>query len=73
MLLRYLNNCKQVRVSGEVLNPNNIVYKSGKSFKNYVNGAGGFTANALKGRAYVKYANGSVEGARSFSVLQQLS
>lgn len=55
-----------VRVSGEVLNPNNIVYKSGKSFKNYVNGAGGFTANALKGRAYVKYANGSVEGARSF-------
>ncbi|WP_316832383.1 SLBB domain-containing protein [Pedobacter aquatilis] len=55
-----------VRVSGEVLNPNNIVFKSGRSFKSYVNGAGGFTANALKGSAYVKYANGSVEGARSF-------
>lgn len=55
-----------VRVSGEVLNPNNIVFRTGKSFKAYVNGAGGFTANALKGRAYVKYANGSVEGARSF-------
>jgi len=55
-----------VRVSGEVLNPNNIVFRIGKSFKAYVNGAGGFTANALKGRAYVKYANGSVEGARSF-------
>jgi len=57
-----------VRVSGEVLNPNNIVFRTGKSFKAYVNGAGGFTANALKGRAYVKYANGSVEGARSFLV-----
>lgn len=57
-----------IRVSGEVLNPNNIVFRSGKSFKAYVNGAGGFTANALKGRAYVKYANGSVEGARSFLV-----
>ncbi|RZK77307.1 MAG: capsule biosynthesis protein, partial [Pedobacter sp.] len=55
-----------VRVSGEVLNPNNIVYKNGKGFKNYISGAGGFTANALKGRAYVKYANGSVEGAKSF-------
>lgn len=55
-----------VMVSGEVLNPNNIIYKAGKSFKNYVNGAGGFTASALKSRAYVKYANGSVEGARSF-------
>ncbi|MFC3561623.1 SLBB domain-containing protein [Pedobacter jamesrossensis] len=55
-----------VRVSGEVLNPNNIVFRTGKSFKAYVNGAGGFTASALKARAYVKYANGSVEGARSF-------
>ncbi|WP_231458828.1 SLBB domain-containing protein [Pedobacter sp. Leaf132] len=55
-----------VRVSGEVLNPNNIVFRKGKGFKGYVNGAGGFTANALKARAYVKYANGSVEGARSF-------
>jgi len=57
-----------VRVSGEVLNPNNIVFRTGKSFKAYVNGAGGFTASALKGRAYVKYANGSVEGARSFLI-----
>lgn len=55
-----------VRVSGEILNPNSIVFRSGKSFKSYVNGAGGFTANALKGRAYVKYANGSVAGAGKF-------
>ncbi|KQS37787.1 SLBB domain-containing protein [Pedobacter sp. Leaf194] len=65
-IIRVPKQLQTVRVSGEVLNPNNIVFKSGKSFKNYVNGAGGFTASALKGRAYVKYANGSVEGARSF-------
>lgn len=65
-IIKVPKQLQTVRVSGEVLNPNNIVYRSGKSFKNYVNGAGGFTANALKGRAYVKYANGSVEGARSF-------
>lgn len=55
-----------VKVSGEILNPNNIIFKQGRSFKSYVNGAGGFTANALKGRAYIKYANGSVEAARKF-------
>jgi len=65
-VIRVPKQLQTVRVSGEVLNPNNIVFRSGKSFKNYINGAGGFTANALKGRAYVKYANGSVEGARSF-------
>ena len=55
-----------VRVSGEILNPNSIVFRNGRSFKSYVNGAGGFTSNALKSRAYVKYANGSVQGAGSF-------
>ena len=65
-IIKVPKQLQTVRVSGEILNPNSIVYRQGKSFKSYVNGAGGFTANALKGRAYVKYANGSVEGARSF-------
>ncbi|MOA33630.1 hypothetical protein D3C78_1549400 [compost metagenome] len=37
-----------------------------KSFKQYVNGAGGFTSSALKRGAYIKYANGSVEAGSKF-------
>lgn len=55
-----------VKVSGSVLNPNNIVYLPGKGFKSYVKGAGGFMQNALKKRAYIKYANGSVAGSGKF-------
>ncbi len=55
-----------VKITGEVLNPNGIVYKPGKSLKQYVNGAGGFTANALRKSVYIKYANGSAEAAKRF-------
>jgi len=51
-----------VKVVGEVLNPNNVVYIKGKSLKYYVNQAGGFTDNALKKRVFVQYANGAVRG-----------
>ncbi len=55
-----------VKVTGEVLNPNGIVYKAGRGLRSYVSGAGGFTANALKRSVYVKYANGSAEAAKRF-------
>ncbi|MES2651641.1 MAG: SLBB domain-containing protein [Bacteroidota bacterium] len=55
-----------VKITGEVLNPNGIVYKSGKSVKQYINGAGGFTTNALKKNVYIRYANGSAEAAKKF-------
>lgn len=55
-----------VKVSGEVLNPNNIVYNARRGLKSYIKGAGGFTASAKKGRLYVKYANGSAEGVSYF-------
>lgn len=51
-----------VKVIGEVLNPNNVVYVKGKSLKYYVNQAGGFTDNALKKRVFIQYANGAVKG-----------
>lgn len=51
-----------VRVMGEVLNPNNVVYQKGKSLSYYVNQAGGFTTEALKKKVFVQYANGSVKG-----------
>jgi protein involved in polysaccharide export with SLBB domain len=65
-VLRVPRQLQTVKVTGEVLNPNSIVYSPNKSFTQYLNGAGGFTSNALKNGAYVKYANGSVEAARKF-------
>lgn len=51
-----------VRVIGEVLNPNNIVYQKGKSLSFYINQAGGYSSEALKKKVFVQYANGSVKG-----------
>ncbi|SMC78829.1 SLBB domain-containing protein [Pedobacter nyackensis] len=65
-LIRVPRQLQTVKVTGEVLNPNSIVYLPGKSFKQYVNGAGGFTTSALKKGAYIKYANGSVEAGSKF-------
>jgi protein involved in polysaccharide export with SLBB domain len=65
-VIRVPRQLQIVKVTGEVLNPNGIVYLPSKSFKQYINGAGGFTASAFRNGAYIKYANGSVESARKF-------
>lgn len=65
-VIRIPKQLQTVKVTGEVLNPNNIVFSSGKGFKQYVDGAGGFTSTALRRGAYIKYANGSVQSARKF-------
>ena len=65
-VVRVPKQLQTVKVTGEVLNPNSIVYVPGKSFKQYINGAGGFTNSALKKSAYIKYANGSAEAAKKF-------
>ena len=65
-IVRVPKQLQTVKVTGEVLNPNSIVYIPGKSFKQYINGAGGFTSTAWKNRAYIKYANGSAEAAKKF-------
>jgi len=55
-----------VKVSGEVLSPSSVVYNSSFNFKKYVLRGGGFTGNAYKKRAYITYANGTVEGTKTF-------
>ena len=55
-----------VRITGEVLQPNSIVYNRSRSFRNYVNGAGGFTFNAYKKGAYIVYSNGAVAASKKF-------
>jgi protein involved in polysaccharide export with SLBB domain len=65
-VLRVPKLLQTVTVSGEVLNPNAIVYEPGKSLKNYINGAGGFTSKAYKKKVFVRYANGSAKSASQF-------
>ena len=65
-VIRIPRQLQTVRITGEVLQPNSIVYNRGKRFKNYINGAGGFSFNAYKKGAYIVYSNGAVEAARRF-------
>jgi len=65
-IIRVPRTLQTVRVTGEVLNPNSIVYLPGKSLRQYINGAGGFTDQARKGGVYVKYANGAASGVSKF-------
>ncbi|WP_017258035.1 polysaccharide biosynthesis/export family protein [Pedobacter arcticus] len=55
-----------VKVSGEVLSPNTVVFRKAKTFKSYVANAGGFGQKALKRRSYIIYANGSVRSTKKF-------
>lgn len=50
-----------IKVSGEVLSPTTIVYSPRKSFKGYINNAGGFSQKSLRRRSYIIYANGTVK------------
>jgi protein involved in polysaccharide export with SLBB domain len=55
-----------VKVTGEVLYPNSVKFNEGKTFKDFISEAGGFTANSARKRAYVLYSNGSVKRAHTF-------
>jgi len=65
-VLRVPKQQQTVRVNGEVLYPSAIVYSGGKSFKEYVLNAGGYSPQALKRGAYIVYPNGTVKGTRKF-------
>lgn len=63
-VLRVPKLLQTIRVNGEVLYPSAVVYSKGKSFREYVLNAGGFSPKALKRGAYVVYPNGTVKGTR---------
>jgi len=67
-IIRVPKQLQTVKVTGEVLRPISIVYSKGKSLKQYINGAGGFTYNANTKATYVQYANGSVDAGRKFLI-----
>lgn len=54
---QYINT---VKISGDVLYPNTVVYKKGEKAKYYINQAGGFGSNAKKSHTYIVHMNGTV-------------
>ncbi len=53
-----------VKITGDVLFPNTVVYEQGKKLKYYIDQAGGYGENACKKNVYVVYMNGSVAKAK---------
>jgi len=53
-----------VKVSGAVTSPGSVLWKEGAGLDYYLDGVGGFTYKADKGRVSVKYANGDVRTRR---------
>jgi polysaccharide export outer membrane protein len=50
-----------VRIRGEVLNPSTVDFNERKSFRSYIDEAGGFTSKAQRRRTYVIHANGKIQ------------
>ncbi len=65
-ILNIPKQLQTVKVSGQVLSPNTVVYIPSKGFKQYVSSSGGFAQGALKSRSYIIYANGSVKSTKKF-------
>lgn len=53
-----------VRVQGDVMYPNTVVYKKGEKLKYYINQAGGYGSRAKKSKSYIVYLNGTVARAK---------
>ena len=49
-----------VKISGDVMYPNTVTFREGKSVKYYINQAGGWGNRARKSRTYIIYMNGTV-------------
>lgn len=52
-----------VKISGDVLYPNTVVFEPGKKVSYYINQAGGYGNRAKKSKCFVVYMNGMVEKA----------
>lgn len=54
-----------VRIFGAVLNPATVNFETSR-LSDYISQAGGFTADAIKRRVYVTYANGKIASTKKF-------
>lgn len=53
-----------VKIAGDVMFPNVVVYVPGKKLSYYIDQAGGYGQKAKKGKAFIVYMNGSVARAK---------
>lgn len=53
-----------VKIAGDVMFPNTVVFVPGKKLSYYINQAGGYGQRAKKGKAFIVYMNGSVAKAK---------
>ena len=53
-----------VKISGDVMYPNAVIYEPGKKLDYYIDQAGGYGQTARKGKAFVVYLNGKVSRAK---------
>jgi protein involved in polysaccharide export with SLBB domain len=58
-----------VEIQGNVYKPTQSIYKSNKTFMNYVETAGGFKRKSDKRRAYIEYSNGEVKRVKTLGFL----
>ena len=59
-----------VKVNGAVMYANTVAYESGKRASYYINQAGGYANDAVKGRTYIIYMNGKVAKLKSGTKVQ---
>lgn len=64
--LRIPKLLETVRIQGEVQLPNTVKFRNGQTFQDYISQTGGFTSKSQRKRAFVIYANGSVDRTRKF-------
>lgn len=53
-----------VKIAGDVMFPNTVVYEPGKKLSYYIDQAGGYGQHAKKGKAFIVYLNGTVAKAK---------
>lgn len=51
---------RTVRITGDILKPNTVAFKSDKNYKYYIEQAGGYGRRARKSHAYIVYQNGTI-------------
>lgn len=59
-----------VKISGDVMFPNTVVYEPDKKLKHYIEQAGGYGDRAKKNKAFVIYMNGTVAKATNKTVIE---
>ena len=65
-VIRIPQEMQTVKVSGAVLRDVEVKHQDGRGVRYYINRAGGYSEDAFRRRAYVIYANGSIEARRNF-------